>query len=295
MSLYIIGIVLYNCNCVIMLFFIANIFFIIQIFNINSANKIWIIRHCDKPNNHKNPCCSDSGYERSIGWANYFKDYLGNKINIITSDFHSKTICVDKLNHTKNNCQKSQRMFLTTHYLSKQLLDMNYNIETINLNYCVGDSGKIFNHIQNMKNHNRNINDIILIWEHNEIINFIRKYNIKIGLWKRKLKKNYDIVFMIDTNKNKLYYSCYDYKNKKINKCSHKIKKWLYKFDNIENYQNTNILSATNYQPYPPQYNKKIIFLFAVLIVIIIGFSTGLFIRKQITLYYNRYEYIEIK
>ena len=90
-------------------------------------------------------------------------------------------------------------MFLTTYYLSKQLLDMNYNIETINLNYCVGDSGKIFNHIQHMKNRNRNINDIILIWEHNEIINFIRKYNIKIGLWKRKLKKNYDIVFMIDT------------------------------------------------------------------------------------------------
>ena len=84
--------------------FIIFIFFLSK--SIIHANKIWIIRHCDKPNDHNNPCCSDVGYERSIGWANYFKDYLGNKVNMITSDFHSKKICVNNVNHTKNNCQK---------------------------------------------------------------------------------------------------------------------------------------------------------------------------------------------
>lgn len=262
-----------------------------------NANKIWIIRHCDKPNNPKNPCCSDTGYDRSIGWANYFKDYLGNnnnRINIITSDFHSKTKCVDKLNHTKNNCQKSQRMLLTTYYLSKQLLDMNYKIDTINLNYCVGDSGKIFHHIQTMKN----TNDIILVWEHHEIVDFIRKYNIKIRNWKRKVKHNFDIVFMIDTKKNKLYYSCYNYKEKTKNKCSRDVDKWLGNFDNIDNsvIQKPNVFAITptvavsNLHLY-----KQVIFIVTAMIITICGVYFGLILGKYITKYHYRYQYIEIQ
>ena len=287
----------------------TNLLFFLYFWEISNANKIWIIRHCDKPNNPKNPCCSDIGYERSIGWANYFKHYLGNNINIITSNFHSNTICVDNLNHSKNNCQKSQRMTLTTYYLSKELLNLNCKIQTINLNYCIGDSGKIFHHIQTMKYHNKNAIDIILIWEHHEIVNFIRKYNVKINQWKRKLKKNYDIVFMIDTEKNKLYYACYNYKKNNY-KCSHHVIKWLDSFEPIEKYESNNSKQNILTPPLSSYYTqlkmsnkisnlyryKQQLFFIAIIIISICGIYFGIFLGKCITkYYYNRYEYIEIQ
>ncbi len=129
-----------------------------------TSNKVWIIRHCDKPIDTKNPCCSDSGYKRSLGWANYFQqhiEYTYPPINIITSNYNSKNKCIKHVLHERTNCQKSQRMFLTTHYLSSQLSNLKYEISPINIDYCIGDNGKVFDHIQNTTN--KMVGDTIII------------------------------------------------------------------------------------------------------------------------------------
>jgi hypothetical protein len=86
---------------------------------------------------------------------------------------------------------------------------------------------------------NTEFTDILIIWEHHEIIDIIREFNIEIPSWKNKLNKNYDIVFLIDVINKKLYYECYDFLNNLI-ECTSEANDWLYKYNSISNYFNKN-------------------------------------------------------
>ena len=275
-----------------------------------TSNNLWIIRHCDKPKDKRNPCCSNEGYTRSEKWADYFQKYIvyGTEINMLSSNYRdTRKICIADTNYTNtttnNRCQKSQRMALTTHYLTKKLLEHYtiYNktqIERQNNPFCVGSSEKIVSYVKEKisstsknKNVNKNVNtntQFILVWEHNEIIDIIRQFGIHIDKWKHKIKNNYDIVFLIDIEKKQLYYSCYNYNNT----CSLYVDKWLSKFKKIESYFN-----VTQKKERDVMLSYNIIILFTIFgvgicIVSLVTIIHHIFIHIQNK--YNRYNYIEI-
>jgi hypothetical protein len=167
------------------------------------SHNIWIIRHCDKPKNRNNPCCSEDGYQRSKYWLPYFQNKINNKekVQIISSGFNDKYNCIDLSSYTKNSCQKSQRMFLTSHFIYSSM-NKTYSVEYIN-HFCIGDTYKITNFVKN------NPFDTIIVWEHNEIIDIIRMFDYKVDDWPNHLKNMYDIIFMMDMTNSLLFYDCY--------------------------------------------------------------------------------------
>lgn len=208
----------------------------------NSLKRIWLLRHCDKPKDPYNPCCSHKGYERSNQWATYFNKYLNPKhyIKLYSSNFNENKICLAKndTNHIPipdNQCQKSQRMFLTASSIYNNLSLLLNISPQINSNYCIGESSMLMKSVVK----NTEFTDILIIWEHHEIIDIIREFNIEIPSWKNKLNKNYDIVFLIDVINKKLYYECYDFLNNLI-ECTSEANDWLYKYNSISNYFNKN-------------------------------------------------------
>jgi hypothetical protein len=143
--------------------------------------RLWIIRHCDKTNVLNNPCCSNLGYDRSKNWINYFKKYisLNNNIKIYTSKYNlknNKNICDSDTNFYNDdeiinkNCQKSQRMTITSNIIYDSFINNSYSQVFIEPKFCIGQIEKIYDSINyDMKNYNKNkITDGILIWEHQE-------------------------------------------------------------------------------------------------------------------------------
>ena len=113
------------------------------------------------------------------------------------------------------------------------------------MNYCIGDDkDKIIDSVSNRMD----VTDAILIWEHKEIIDIIRSFDIDIKSWKNKYESIYDIVFMIDIKTHKLFYDCFDFIYNSTN-CSKNVDIWLNDFKSIT--KRTPILYESS--------NKKII------------------------------------
>jgi hypothetical protein len=199
----------------------------------NGLDRLWLIRHCDKPKSSKNPCCSELGYERAKNWYHYFKIHFKKNsiIKIYSSNFNEKKVCINNILYNPNsNCQKSQRMFLTAYYLQETLQKFYKFQENININFCVGEKNKLVNSILD----NYKVSDVILVWEHKEIIDIIRHFQIEIKKWKNKFENTYNLVFMIDIKTKQLFYDCFDFvKNNTY--CSNDIDIWLNKFNRISN------------------------------------------------------------
>jgi hypothetical protein len=164
---------------------------------------IWILRHCDKPQNNDNPCCSKNGVIRSQYWNNYFNQYLNTNsaIKIYTSSFRkSCTICVPNTKYiARRYCEKSQRMLETTLYIYKSML---FNNVHINTEYCVGDEKYLAQNILS----NVLYTDIIIVWEHIKISKIIEYLGFNMNEWKHDI---YDMVIRI--NKNIIEFDRYDY------------------------------------------------------------------------------------
>jgi len=207
------------------------LFLFVKLFN--SLDRLWLIRHCDKTNSISNPCCSEIGYERAKNWHNYFIIYFNKKsiLKLYSSNFNEKKVCINNILYKPDyNCQKSQRMFLTAYFLQEKLKKYYTFKENINVDYCVGEKNKLVNSILD----NYKVSDVILVWEHKEIIDIIRHFQIEIKKWKNKFENTYNLVFMIDIKTKQLFYDCFDFvKNNTY--CSNDINIWLNKFNRISN------------------------------------------------------------
>ena len=195
------------------------------------SKKIFLIRHCDKHNDNSNPCCSNTGYDRVKNWNLFFNRY-SDRLKIYTSPFKEEKMCNNYKNYDsieKKGCQKSQRMYLTAHIIHEKLNLTN----SINSDFCDGEYKKLVNNIKQ----NKHYEYFLLIREHIEIIEIIRNFDINIQDW---TGNKYNIVFLIDTDKNELFYTCFHYKSNKYS-CSKKINKWLtsYTFINSESSKET--------------------------------------------------------
>ena len=223
------------------MFFFLYIFLLGGVITIQSTHldleleRIWIIRHCDKPIPQSNPCCSDFGYNRAKNWHLYFEKYFTKKniIELYSSSYNEKKVCLKHANHrvnTNKSCQKSQRMFLTANYIQENL-KLKYNVfKKNNLNYCVGQKNKL---LKNILKNDDILTDIILVWEHKEIVRIINEFGIHLTKWRNKYIDEYSIVFLIDVKTKQLYYDCFDFINNATN-CSQEIKLWLTNFQKID-------------------------------------------------------------
>ena len=169
---------------------------------------------------------------------------LNERIQIYSSNFNENKVCIPHMKYNPNpTCQKSQRMFLTAYNLHKSF-ESNDIMSNINAKFCIGEYNALMNEIEDSTN-----KQIVIIWEHNEIIDIIRFLGIKIDKWKNKFDDIYDIIFMIDEN-NDLYYDCYDFENN-VTGCNHysnnqDFQKWLSDFPMISKkdpiYQSVNMV-----------------------------------------------------
>ena len=269
----------------------------------NSIERLWIIRHCDKPNSNSNPCCSEIGYERSSKWYIYFSKVFDktNKIQIYTSNYNEKKICAINSyfqyspNKPNKHCQKSQRMFLTAYAISQTFINSDftkiyYNKE-INTVFCVGESTQLISHLLRRTD----ITDAVIVWEHTEIVDMIRRFNIKITKWPNK--HIYDIVFLLDITTNKLFYECFDYLTNNT-KCPSKVDVWLENTATSTISTFNNNIKSYSLQSFNPQHLMHIslyslILYITVISVIFIVYFFWDTIYKYLC-YPQRLEYIEI-
>jgi hypothetical protein len=215
------------------------------LWSVLGVERIWFIRHCDKQNDN-NPCCSDDGYLRTKTWNSYFEKYIPyeNKIKLITSDFSGDFVCVHHdnftlLSSTTRKCQQSQRMYLTTHYLYESM-KLKYSLDGINYKFCIRSGLEMIKSVLEMY---EEYDDLIVVWEHNEIIEMIRFFDIYIKRWSIHAIDRYDIIFMVSLKDSKLYVDYnpdYDNKSLAVNITDSIYSNWLH-FDRISKYNDFNL------------------------------------------------------
>jgi hypothetical protein len=122
---------------------------------------ILIIRHCDKPHDKHNPCCSDIGYKRAKYRKDYFKDI---NFTIYTAGFRTEpNQCLKDFSYMSNKyCQHSQRMLLTANIIGKP----------IKYQYCIGDEKKLVHDVMKQKENS------LIIWQHKGIYTILDYLNI---------------------------------------------------------------------------------------------------------------------
>jgi hypothetical protein len=141
-------------------------------------------------------------------------------------------------------CGISQREYITAQTIDESM----HLLEPVNTEFCVGEYPFLVRHC--VKNPSP---DVLIVWEHFEIPNIIRQFNIPISDWPNTINDHYDIVFMIDVGQSKLFYDCYDVGFHSIDpsirslssgsssgssstsrtNCSETVKEWLYGYENI--------------------------------------------------------------
>jgi hypothetical protein len=255
----------------------------------NAVDKIWLIRHCDKPNSETNPCCSELGYERAKNWHHYFKTQLHKKsiVKLYASNFNEKKVCVNNILYKPDSkCQKSQRMFLTAFYLREKLNNHLLFQEDINSHYCIGEKNKLIDNILK----NQSVSDVIVVWEHKEIISIIRHFGISIKKWRNQIQNNYDIVFMIDLKTKQLFYDCFDFM-KNITTCPDNVNNWLHNINKIENSYNALILYKNSSSNYKFNFINDLFLFFFILLIILFSLYGIIVIIHLIVLQRKRRQY----
>jgi ABC-type antimicrobial peptide transport system permease subunit len=118
-------------------------------------------------------------------------------------------------------------MFLTAQAISDSL---NYVKDDINIDFCTGQYTELIDTTHNIPN-----NDVIIVWEHKEIVDMINYIGIDLDKWPDEANEEYNVVFMINIHQPTLYYECYNWENRDKT-CSPSIDKWLKKYDRISEY-----------------------------------------------------------
>lgn len=253
---------------------------ILVILNVTASTKhVWLIRHCDKPNDKESSCCSSYGYKHANNWYKYFEKYITSSPYIYGANYNEEYQCTEYHNYNYDrNCQKSQRMYLTAYAIHESFY---YSKNEVNIDYCTGQYKELSKSVSNINNDN-----VIVVWEHSEIIDIINYFGINVNKWPNNLDDEYNIVFMIDVDSSKLYYDCYQWEAD-YTYCSNDIIKWLNKYTKIsdyyekKNYKNYTLTTSNALLPNFYQKHISIFNIFFIVIINIILICFFLFFKKQ--------------
>lgn len=164
------------------------------------SKHIWFLRHCDKPADPHNPCCTPHGLLRTTHWASYLTPLINastDSVSLYASGFQpsSYPLCPPLLEgRGKPSCPHSQRMFVTAHHLRQELIKGPSFLHSppVWSQGCVGDWKHMWNHLVQSPSLAS-----IVIWEHNEIIDILRHASgLPIGPWEDN--NLYNLVFHLE-------------------------------------------------------------------------------------------------
>ena len=181
-----------------------------------APKKVFVIRHCDKPEKDDDGMCNLNGYKRATKLANFWgsckpsanscqNDCVGTKN---TTDYWSTILDTgEKPTHLlaaiskgqKKGCTPSNRCCLI---LNPTAYSHGLIINEKGESYCDFSGEDMANYI--LKNYSSN--DIVIVaWEHKNIPKLINSLGInpKLGDWPKDASDRFDLVFKIDFSTSK--------------------------------------------------------------------------------------------
>jgi len=102
---------------------------------------------------------------------------------------------------------------------------------TVNSKWCVGEGAQLMDHVYT-SSESRATTDLIIVWEHHEIVEMIRRLGIHMPKWRKTHVNEYSLVLQMDVTHHKLYYDCFDYRTNQTG-CSEEIAGWLHDYGRI--------------------------------------------------------------
>lgn len=187
-----------------------------------APKKVFVIRHCDKPDKNDTGLCNSNGFKRAnllAGISPYTQCDGQKELKItdcnnycpleVTKPYpYWGRLLLDDEKPTKllaavpkklnKNCTTSNRCCLI---LNPTSAVYNLNINEKNESFCDTEGSMIADYIKK----NYSSNDIVIVaWEHNNIPTLINEFNInpKLQDWPKKSNDRFDLVFEIDFSDN---------------------------------------------------------------------------------------------
>lgn len=132
------------------------------ILSVSAVERIWFIRHCDKPLH--GPCCTSLGYDRSRNWHKYLSQHISTNLTIYTSGTRSTKTCMNDPRDIPiiKHCPRSHRMLITAHLIHQSMPS------TIRDGYCTGDTELLLSDIQDDPTP-----DVLVVWQHEELAQMV--------------------------------------------------------------------------------------------------------------------------
>lgn len=154
---------------------------------ISAVERVWFIRHCDKPRH--GPCCSEKGYERASNWHKSLIHHqvVESNLTIYTSGTQSKSQCPHDPPHLQINhqCPHSHRMLITANIIHQAL-----PFSKLRDGYCVGQMDVLLSDVLDDPSH-----DVLVVWQHEELMQMVH-----IMTQQRLLDFPYDKIVMVNVH-----------------------------------------------------------------------------------------------
>jgi hypothetical protein len=156
-----------------------------------AIERIWILRHCDKP--PAGPCCSPEGYARADAWGAYLARRVPAEATVLHIEAGASsprqchagatpsTFAVDA------RCQRSERLLLTSRVLQGALA----RPFTVQAGLCTGDAPAILRRLTKEPA----ATDAVIVWEHTEIAALLTGLGWPGVGWPDA--QHYDFVFLV--------------------------------------------------------------------------------------------------
>jgi hypothetical protein len=165
-----------------------------------AVDRIWILRHCDKPRD--GPCCSALGYERAYAWGAYLSHRVPAAASVLylEAGASSPRRCGVPANHSRApvdaQCQRSERLRIT----SRILQDVLARPFVVHGGYCTGDARGILRRLAR----ETAATDAVIVWEHTEIASLLAGLGHAGAEWPDPHR--YDFAFLVSGGA--LYWDC---------------------------------------------------------------------------------------
>ena len=155
------------------------------------TGRVWFVRHCDKPPQDSNPCCSAKGIRRMTQWGQFMKAYLSDNatVQILTAADSTTEVCSVDRAPRNPVCQLSARFHESSRYIQNALQIPTHLEERL----CIGQSELLAHRINATRDQ---YSDTIVVWEHRDMARVLWHMGQSLAHWPTNLR--YDLVFVLE-------------------------------------------------------------------------------------------------